>query len=218
MLENLTELVQFDNFCDIVVFSFQQIKNFEESEEKLSKAMIGYTKVAFQTKAEYVLVVFVENSLSEHVSRIDFDIMSLPFRCKPSQKLAIVISFSLFDSSFCLISCHLVSGIDNNCVRKDQINYIHNQAFGKTKKLLKDFDAKLLFGNLNFRINYNSFQVLSYLENSNYEELLKAEQLTQNLKNGYLLGYKESFITFPPNFPYIPKTNDYDVLNKRNPS
>ena len=75
-----------------------------------------------------------------------------------------------------------------------------------------------MFGDLNFRLNLNSFKTFNLIKEHNLLELFKAEQLSQNLKYGYLTGYKEYDITFLPTYAYVKNTDEYDQSKKRGPS
>lgn len=214
----INEITVSEDFCNIVIFAFQQVSEFGLYEDLLISAMAGYALLKTICIEDSALVVFVEDRLIEDVTMFDHDSVYLPYKGKITNKKALAVLFELYDSSFAFVACHLISGTDNNSARKEQIRYIHSQSFGSSEKLLEDFDCKVLFGNLNFRVNLCTFQILSHLNDENYEELFKTEQLTHNLKYGYLPGYKEPEITFPPTYPYMEGTEEYDRLKSRGPS
>ena len=180
--------------------------------------MEGYSKLTCLISGEYNLLVYVIDKYIDDIAMFDYDIVFIPYLGKITNKVAIAITFTLYDSSFCFIACHLVSGTDNNCARKDQIKYIHSHAFKHSKRLHEEFDVKILFGDLNFRLNLNSFKTFNLIKEHNLLELFKAEQLSQNLKYGYLTGYKEYDITFLPTYAYVKNTDEYDQSKKRGPS
>jgi synaptojanin len=215
-MEDITSLTQSELACDIVLYGFQKVKDFQC--DKLDEAMSEYFKLTFRSNGDYVIVVYVHNNFKENVSELGYKVIELPLRGRVTNKAAMAIEFRLCDSYFCFISCHLVSGVDNNSERKEQIQFIQNHIFCDSKGQPKNFDAKVLFGDLNFRINLGTVQVISHLKNQNFSELFKAEQLIQSLKYGYLPYFKEDIITFPPTYPYIIGTDEYDSFNRRSPS
>lgn len=196
--------------CQIVVYAFQQIENFSEFEDCLCSSMLGYSKLNSIVNGDFALVVFVEDSIISDITLFNYEHFFLPYKGKTSSKQCAAASFYLHESSFCLIACHLASGTDNSIVRREQINFIQSHPFTTQK-----FDAKFLFGDLNFRVDLGTYQILQNISKKNYEDILKSEQLTHNLKFGYLPEFKEAKIKFPPTFPYIEGTNEFDNSKKR---
>lgn len=215
-LSNVVELCETTEKCEILVFGFQQVKDFNEN--AITNLLEGYSKLSCICNGEYAMVIYVDDRIIDEITMFDYDVFPIFCKDRPTSKLAVALVFTLYDSTFCFIACHLASGTDNSHIRKDQIRYIYNAAFNGSKRLFEDFDAKFLFGNLNFRINLNTQKILGLIQEENYSELLKAEQLTQNLKHGYLLDFNEFRINFPPTYPFNEATCQYENSKKREPS
>lgn len=209
-LNSFCSITETSENCQIVVFAFQQIQKFIEFEDCLSQSMVGYSKLNSIVNENFAFVIFVEDSLISDITLFNYEHFYLPYKGKKSSKQCAAVSFNLHESSFCLIACHLASGTDNSIVRREQISFIQSHPFTTQK-----FDSKFLFGDLNFRVDLGSFQIIQNVSTKNYENILKSEQLTHNLKFGYLPEFKEAKIEFPPSFPYVEGTNEYDKNRKR---
>ena len=211
-LSHFNELSDSTELCSIVVFTFQNGQDLQEFEDCLVPSMVGFSVLKSIVLGSLSLLIFIDSSIISEVSKFDIETFTLPCKSKPSQKPAFGISFNLYDSSFCFISCCLTSGSENSSLRREQISFIQSQPFTN-----QNFDYKFLFGDLSFSVDLGPYQILQSISNKKMTELVKYEQLTQNIKYGYLADLKEPQIKFPPNFPFVEGTDDYDLTQKRGP-
>ena len=211
-LSHFNELTECAEQCSVVVLAFQQGQDMQEFEDCLVPGMVGFTVLKSIVLESFSLFIFIDSSIIDEVTMFDFETFTLPCKVKASNKQSFAVSFSLFDSSFCFIGCSLASGSDNSSLRREQISFIQSQPFTN-----QSFDYKFLFGDLNFRVDLGTYQILQNIEKLKMTELVKYEQLTQNLKYGYLAELKEAQINFPPNFPFVEGTDNYDLTLKRGP-
>jgi hypothetical protein len=212
-LSHFQEISDSTEPVSFVFFAFQQGRDMHEFQDCLRSSMLGFSVLKSLVTEDLSLFIFVDDGLIEEVSMFDFETFHLPSKASVvSNKKCFAVSFKVFDSSFCFLACHLASGTENSSLRREQINFIQSQPF-----VNQPFDFKFLFGDLNFRVDLGSYQIIQGISRQGLNDLLKSEQLTQNLKFGYLAGFKEAKIQFNPNFPYVEGTDDYDLTQKRGP-
>jgi len=95
---------------------------------------------------------------------------------------------------------------------------------------MNNLDYKFLFGDTNFRVNYNNNEVRALLENYNHlmaqgkqkeanevlTTVLSYDQLNQSKgANDILEKYQEGAITFLPTYKYDTFSNTYDTSSKK---
>lgn len=198
-LSYINELISCEDFCTIVAFAFQHVEDFSSHGNIIISSMVDYTLLKEICIDDFILMIFIEDKLYQDVTSLDQDSVSLPHKGNMSKKGACAVVFELWGSTFAFIACNLVDIDGRNSVHKDPIRYIHSHCFNKTKRLKGKFDCKVLFGDLNFKANTSSCQVHSFVNEEDYDQVFKAEQLAQSIKYGCLSEYKEAEFTLPSN-------------------
>ena len=209
---NFNELSGCPEQCAVVVFTFQQGRDTQELEAGLVPSVAGFSLLKSIVLGTLSCLVFVDSAIIGEVSKLAFESFALPCKLKAGQKQAFATSFSLYDSSFCFISCSLAGGAENSSLRREQLSFTQSQPFTS-----RSFDYKFLCGDLSFSVDLGPYHILQSVTNQKLPELVKYEQLTQSIKYGYLAELKEPQISFPPNFPFVEGTDDYDLTQKRGP-
>ena len=234
---NLQKLIVGNEFSDIIVFAFQEVVKLspnnvirEKNNVKwiaLLKNLISnvltfdkYSLVCESSLVGVVLFVYSKVSVSNYITKIEFDTMRLGFGGKMGNKGAVVVRFNLEDSTVCVIACHLASGISKNELRKSQIREILSEIFVKEKfdhrqMQIFEHDYKILCGDLNFRIDLPNDIIKDLITEKNYKELLISDQLSQNFAHGGLSGYKEFLINFSPTYKFDKNSCSYDTSKKQ---
>lgn len=94
------------------------------------------------------------------------------------------MSFKVDDSSFAFLNCHLASGDGQVTKRIEMLNLILDQSFAKAKGLLKatQHHYVFVFGDLNFRVDFNRDKVKRAIA-SNDVELLKENDELIRMRN-----------------------------------
>ncbi|PVF99182.1 hypothetical protein CPB86DRAFT_783977 [Serendipita vermifera] len=154
-------------------------------------------------------------------------------------KGAIVARFTVDDSSFCFMNCHLAAGQSQKVARNMDVAAIleekavfpisatdsdsHNGDFvsyvgGGDGSMVLDHELCFLNGDLNYRIDQRRDTVLSNIQSGKYTHLLQYDQLNHELLTNpsfRLHTFIEPRITFAPTYKYDRGTNEYDSSEKR---
>lgn len=96
-------------------------------------------------------------------------------------------------------------------------NYNYNYSNGDIK--FKDHDIQFIFGDLNFRLDFDYKTALKLIKNKEYKRLESEDQLNKRKNiNSELIDFSEGPLKFDPTYKYIPGTSEYDSKKKRIPS
>jgi hypothetical protein len=163
-------------------------------------------------------------------------------------KGSIVMRFNYFDTSMAISCAHLSAGQNeansrisemtdiiskpipiknltfvnynnntNNNTNFNSSNNINNLSNGEMK--FKDHDIQYIFGDLNFRIDYDFKTVIRLIEKKDFKKLEAEDQLIKRKNiNSELIDFSEGPLNFDPTYKYIPGTSEYDAKKKRIPS
>ena len=120
-------------------------------------------------------------------------------------------------SSICLVNSHLTPH-DHNLVKRitDYYMIITSQQFQSEKiSLILDHDIVFWFGDLNFRLDANSYsaeEIVELLNGNKTESLLLEDELSQVMfQKSAFSEFKESKISFKPTYKMIPRSSQiYD--------
>ncbi|KAI9812950.1 MAG: hypothetical protein M1826_002733 [Phylliscum demangeonii] len=152
-------------------------------------------------------------------------------------KGALLVRFTVDDSSLCFVNCHLAAGQTQTTHRNNDVAAIlETAAFrpepdparqidlyvgGGDGTMIMDHEICVLHGDLNYRIDTMSREtVLKALEAHNLAKLLERDQLLLLLsrrKNPAfrLRGFQEAAIGFAPTYKYDVGSDAYDTSEKR---
>jgi Endonuclease/Exonuclease/phosphatase family 2 len=149
-------------------------------------------------------------------------------------KGALIVRFTIDDSSLCFVNCHLAAGQNHITQRNNDIanilesaslppelnNAIRHDYFvgGGDGSMVLDHEICIFNGDMNYRIDLPRETVLSCVRRNEFDKLLSHDQLlAQRRKNpGFRLrSFHEPRITFAPTYKYNVGTKDYDTSEKK---
>ncbi|XP_013412446.1 72 kDa inositol polyphosphate 5-phosphatase isoform X1 [Lingula anatina] len=147
-------------------------------------------------------------------------------------KGAVVLSFTLFGTSFLFLGCHFHSDDDKEHDRVRDYNEISQgialprtvitNPYSMQKDATARFDCVFWCGDLNFRIDHPRENVVNLIntsaedEHPNYEVLLSKDQLKRLQNEGLIFDhFQEGRICFPPTYKFDIGTDDYDTSPKQ---
>ena len=126
------------------------------------------------------------------------------------------IRFNFKGSSICLVNCHLTphDKMLNNRVA-DYHSIIKAQTFQKEKiSSILDHDLVFWFGDLNFRLDADSFttnEIINHVSQDNLKPLLEKDELNETITNNKAFnGFSECHINFKPTYKFVPSSQEYD--------
>lgn len=98
---------------------------------------------------------------------------------------------------------------------EDYHSIIKSQTFRKEKiSSILDHDLVFWFGDLNFRLEVDSFstnEIISLVSQNDLKLLLEKDELNQTISNSKAFaGFSECKISFNPTYKFKPNTQDYD--------
>ncbi|KIM20483.1 hypothetical protein M408DRAFT_12984 [Serendipita vermifera MAFF 305830] len=154
-------------------------------------------------------------------------------------KGAIVARFTLDDSSFCFLNCHLAAGQSQRVARNMDLAAILEEKSvfpaspadedesspeylayvgGGDGSMILDHELCFLNGDLNYRIEQRRDAVIANIQAGKLNHLLQYDQLLHELKTNptfRLQTFTEPPITFAPTYKYDPHSDNYDTSEKR---
>lgn len=150
-------------------------------------------------------------------------------------KGALVIRFTLDDSSMCFVNCHLAAGQTAAKQRhadiaailagdifpseRDPTTRLNSLIGGGDGSMILDHELCIWNGDLNYRIDTMSRDaVINAVRSGNLEKLLERDQLlvSRRKKQDFPLRmYTEMPITFAPTYKYDVGTDTYDTSEKK---
>ncbi|CAD8204811.1 unnamed protein product [Paramecium octaurelia] len=183
------------------------------------------------------LFIYAKERFQDRITKVSYDTIKLGFLGQIANKGAVVIKMLIDDTLICFINCHLEHGQKSLSTRLQSLKDIHQNIFNqigigkKKEEKIEQCDYRILFGDLNFRINLEADKVITstqrhklFIDQSRIHEaketlqnLQKYDEIISNREqNQYLKQYKESDINFLPTYKFEPYSNIYDKL--RTPS
>ncbi|CAG9314483.1 OCRL_1 [Blepharisma stoltei] len=183
-----------------------------------------YVVAGYQSLVGLLSLIIVKSSLQEYLSNIKDSCVKLGLKGYTGNKGAICQRFSFFDSTICVINCHLAAHKHQTRLRNHHVKSILKYAkFTLDDKEIKgiyEHDYIFWTGDLNYRLNkLNTDEILSRLNSQQYDELLRYDQFDIEKKTNQILAdFSEGKIDFPPSFKYYIGSNKFDTNNKRDPS
>lgn len=128
------------------------------------------------------------------------------------------------DTSFCFINCHLDSGLSIlDCKkRSQQIGEIFSNAFIKDRGTSNinysvfNHQVKVIFGDLNYRIDLDNDTVRKLIATKDYEHLHKYEEFHKFAQKDseIMRDFREAPLYFDPTYKYNFNSGDYDTSSK----
>ena len=220
------------SYPDIIIFGLQEMcplnaKNLLGDESRKNDWLefiiiqtsfaypaIGYVPVIFQSLVGLLCVVLCSSEIVPNVMNAKESLVKLGLNGYAGNKGAICLRFEIFNSSFCIVNCHLAAHKGKVSLRNKNIKTILNHANflidGNNVKI-SEHDYVFWIGDLNYRItNLTYDEIISKIIEKDFLGLLEFDQLLiEKDENGVLIDYKEGKLTFPPTFKVIKGTNYY---------
>eukprot|EP01084_Bolivina_argentea_P203323 347292_1 len=188
-----------------------------------------------------LLFIFCKKEIQNEITNITTNtISSGTFGLK--NKGAVGIKFTIYETSMCIICCHLASGKENTKKRNENVAKImqkltfneseeksRNSTSSTSSKSSKsrsrkskgtpiiDNDIIIFFGDMNYRMEFETFEEVHELILKNkWMKLLEGDQLLIERNNSNVFdGFEEGLINFQPSYKFLPTTNDYDQVKKK---
>ena len=204
---------------NIIAFGGQESGSEKEEEVALVQSYLGkeYINIGFVGKGEIFLVVFVK----------EYDCRFMRDACKNyimkdmlgyGWKGGVMIQFTLYDTIFSFVNCHLESG--QNAVDKRLLmaqGILKDIGLFSEKDMIEPdaiADINFFMGDLNFRFN-RTYQEHSPHVHQSPELIPQLDQLTAVKRDMCVFpGYEEKQITFMPTYKREKNVNAY--VNKNN--
>ncbi|CAG9334456.1 OCRL_3 [Blepharisma stoltei] len=184
-----------------------------------------YTIVGDEHLMGLLTMIFVKFSMRDYINEIKTSCVKLGFKGYVGNKGAICMRFDLFESSVCIINCHLAAHKNQAKLRNEQIKTISKE--GKfvlsSKEFRNVYEHDFIFwaGDLNYRLNnLSTDSIINKINAKHFSELLEYDQLNiEKRENDILAEFHEGKIDFMPSFKYrIGTTNQFNTSNKRDPA
>lgn len=162
-------------------------------------------------------LIIIKSRLKDDLNELKYSSVKLGLKGYTGNKGAICFRFSLFDSSICVVNCHLAAHKNQTRLRNHHIKSIlKNAKFTLDNGEIKNvYEHDYIFwaGDLNYRLNkLNTEEIIAKLHNKEYALLLEYDQFNIEKKTNQILGdFSEGDIDFPPSFKYYVGSNMFDT-------
>lgn len=215
-LEEIVELtpgkminVKSDNFV-----SWEQL--IKALLDKHSPAKEKYLPLWSWQMGGLAIMLFIKESQIGSISGIEGAVKKTGLGGISGNKGGIAISFNYSRTLICFICSHLAAGLGNVDERHQNYKAIAKGiTFSKHKKI-RDHDAVIWMGDLNYRIGLQIDQVKALIESKRFQKLFEYDQLNKQMANGETFPfYDEMEITFAPTYKFNNNSNLYDTSEKQ---
>jgi len=190
----------------------QQWTTFLISEVQAAYSL-QYRVIDVKALVGLLLVTLVCEDLKELINPKSISNCSVKLGCHGTvgNKGAVGISFSLGDTSICIVNCHLAPFKDYFQERNDHIHRILEKLKFPPNTGVYEHDLVLWLGDLNYRLdNLPAERIAALITNQAYTELSHYDQLLfardQQLA---LLEFQEAPLAFQPSYKFIPNSSEY---------
>ena len=171
-----------------------------------------------------LLVLMVKESVNPSVNEVTTSSLKLGLKGYTGNKGGVFCRFEFFDTSICVVNCHLAAHKNQVRLRNEHIRSIQKHTKfllkGNVAKGLYEHDLILWAGDLNYRLNNISVEgILEKIGQGKVSELLVHDQLThEKKKNQVLADFCEGEISFPPTFKHLIGSRSEYLTEKREPA
>ncbi|KAK9447033.1 Endonuclease/exonuclease/phosphatase [Limtongia smithiae] len=212
---------------------------YQAWQDRLSEAVAALPKGYYLLSSENLVglysCIFVRESERSNVRNFASSQVKTGLGGLHGNKGAIIMRFTLDDSSLCFVNCHLAAGQSSIFPRNNDIatileSRVPSPRLGSTESAADTFvgggdgtmvlDHEICFvnGDMNYRINLNRPAAIKMIEKGELGKLLEYDQLLmqQQRNPGFRLRpFSESPITFNPTYKFDVGTDVYDTSEKR---
>ncbi|KAK7205801.1 hypothetical protein BZA70DRAFT_277090 [Myxozyma melibiosi] len=204
-------------------------------EEIVRALSSSYTLLRSENLVGLYSCVFVKESERAYIGNLTSSTVKTGLGGLHGNKGAIILRFTLDDTSLCFVNCHLAAGQSHIIPRNNDVAHIMESKIpsprmGSTESaadifvgggdgtMILDHEICFMNGDMNYRINLQRGPVMKLLEKGEIDKLLEFDQLLTQLKRnpGFRLRpFSESPITFKPTYKYDVGTDNYDTSEKK---
>ncbi|GAB5364364.1 hypothetical protein AAMO2058_000963600 [Amorphochlora amoebiformis] len=157
-------------------------------------------------------LVYIRTHLLPEIKNLKSEQIGTGFMGVGKNKGAIGIRFSIRGRRVLFVNMHLDSGKEYVDRRNLSFTNIQEAEAGDRE----NEDIAIYLGDMNYRLNCQDLdQVFDALNNGEWKQLLKYDQLNQRIISGELGDLREGKITFPPTYKLVPMTDLYDQDGKK---
>lgn len=151
---------------------------------------------------EMFQVIFVHKDDHPYVKGIRSSSIPMGVLNALDKKGGVLVEFSIYDHSFSIMNCHLMSGANNGEKKTDQMGSIMKAICAGKVKFEPDAaaDFSIILGDLNYRFKSTYQDYIHNVENA-HADIEKLDELheARMLKKRYF-GYHEEPIKFDPTY------------------
>lgn len=166
-----------------------------------------------------LMLIFAAESELDKVQNVVTSEVKVGFSGVAGNKGAVCTSLTYYDSSICLICCHMAADQKYFYQRVSDYKAISQTRFGLSKqysKVINEHDFVFWFGDMNWRIDVTYEQAIRLIRDKNFGEMYKYDQLMRAQRDNLaFIGFLEEAITFPPTYKFDNGTSTYDTSQKR---
>lgn len=183
-----------------------------------------YTLITKKAMMGLAIFCFCKKKLHSSISHVKKTEVKTGYGGNVGNKGSVVIRFNIHETSLAIACSHLESGKKNVEGRLKNITNIISEPFNNLDKKYRflKHDIKLLFGDLNFRVNMEYDEVMKDIDSlPTNEESVIVDKLFGNdqlnllkNKNEWLNEFKEMDVTFMPTYKFESNTDKYDKSEK----
>lgn len=203
--------------------------------EKTLRAQGDYICICSRQMVGILLMVFVRAEHEPFTRDVMMTEAGTGFMNKGGNKGAVAMRFQLYESTFCIVACHLAAQQDNVARRnQDYKEIVRKVTFteefyfsslssllysGKSHKIM-NHDLIIWLGDLNYRIDLDSGVVLEAIGREDWTMLLEYDQLRRAREKdpGLFQHFKEAKLNFAPTYKTNKKLDGYVMGDNGKPS
>lgn len=162
------------------------------------------------------LLLFIKEKELSNVSNIEGAIKKTGLGGMSANKGGVAVSFHYSNTDICLVASHLAAGLSNVDERHNNYKTIAKGIKFSKNRRIKDHDAVIWLGDLNYRIGLTNDQVKPLIEQGQFGKIFEYDQLNKQMADGETFPFfDEMEIKFPPTYKYDNGTKNYDTGEKQ---
>lgn len=162
------------------------------------------------------LLIFIKSDHVPQISNVESAVRKTGLGGMSANKGGMALSLQYQNTRFCFVCSHLAAGLNNLDERHQDYKAISKGiSFSKNRKI-KDHDAVIWVGDLNYRISMSNETVKALIQQKNFAKLFEFDQLNDQMSKGESFPFfDEMEIAFPPTYKFDNHTNTYDTSDKQ---
>ncbi|KAI6654976.1 synaptojanin-1 isoform X3 [Oopsacas minuta] len=204
---------------NLISTSSSHMKTWEQELTAVLSQRHPYYLLTAEQLVGTCLYLFIKQELVELVSDCDVCVVKTGMSGKAGNKGSIAVYVQINATKYSFICSHFAAHQDK--VIERNADYIeackkieYTSRYGSIS--IEDMDYVFWCGDFNYRIDMPREQVHTHIQNKNFSELLKADQLITQIYDGCVFhGFTEGTIDFCPTFKYDVFTDRYDTSSKQ---